>query len=398
MKSLRYHINCLTENISPNELFHTLPEAYFRYHSNICSCGNKLTVLKTYPKTIATFEVGEFKAYITEMHCKKCEKIFLSEELCDLVPKGSKFGYDVLNFIGRSLFIESRDEKQIQDILKKHNIPISMRQIGYLGKKFIIYLALAHRESQEKIKKLMTSNGGYILHIDGTCEGSSPHLMVALDSLSEIVLDSVKLPSENSKQIIPFLENIKKIYGSPVAAVHDMGSGILRAIKEVFPKIFDFICHYHFLKDIGNDLFGAEYVIIRKTLAKNSTRPKLKKILKKLIKEIDTDKTLEKSRDLYIQQQLKGKICNDLPGEISSYLWIHWIFDYKKELYGYGFPFDRDHYVFYQRLVAVKRAIEILPHQIQVNYSINQLNRILNSILDDQDLKKTITLFKEKIT
>jgi len=30
----------------------------------------------------------------------------------------------------------------------------------------------------------------------------------------------------------------------------------MKAIKTVFPGIADFICHFHFLKDIGNDLFG----------------------------------------------------------------------------------------------------------------------------------------------
>ncbi len=61
----------------------------------------------------------------------------------------------------------------------------------------------------------------------------------------------VKLPSENSGQLIPFFENIKKAYGTPIANVHDMGKGILKAIKTVFPEIADFICHFHFLKDIA---------------------------------------------------------------------------------------------------------------------------------------------------
>ncbi len=60
-------------------------------------------------------------------------------------------------------------------------------------------------------------------------------LMSSLDSLSEIVLGNVKVPSEKTEQIVPFLEEIKRRFGLPVAAVHDMGHGILAAVQRVFP-------------------------------------------------------------------------------------------------------------------------------------------------------------------
>ena len=73
-----------------------------------------------------------------------------------------------------ALFVEYKNEKQIQAELKNCNVPISIRQVGYLAKKFIVYLALAHQESRGKIKELLSLRGGYILHLDGTCEGDSP--------------------------------------------------------------------------------------------------------------------------------------------------------------------------------------------------------------------------------
>jgi hypothetical protein len=97
-----------------------------------------------------------------------------------------------------ALFVESKNEKQIQTDLKSCNVPISIRQIGYLAKKFIVYLALAHKESRSKIKDLLSLRGGYILHLDGTCEGDSPHLMSALDEIAQIVLDNIKIPSEKA--------------------------------------------------------------------------------------------------------------------------------------------------------------------------------------------------------
>ena len=64
--------------------------------------------------------------------------------------------------------------------------------------------------------------------------------MSSLDSISEIVLGNVKVPSEKTQELIPFLEEIKRRYGVPLAAVHDLGAGILAAIQAVFPSIPDF--------------------------------------------------------------------------------------------------------------------------------------------------------------
>ncbi len=356
-----------------------------------------MKVTKTHSKKVATFEIGEFFARQTELTCEDCKKICRSEELTELVAHQSKFGFDVMVFVGKSLFLWSRGEKEIQYELREKNIPISIREIGYLGKKFIIYLALAHKECQPKIKQLMALRGGYILHLDGTCEGDSPHLMCALDSITDIVIDNVKLPSENSEQIILFLRQIKEIYGNPIATVRDMGRGITRAIKEVFPGIADFICHYHFLKDIGNDLFGSEYAILRKALTKNRTHRMLRKSLKGLKKEIDADPILTECLNLYLQQQLKGKVTQKLPAAVAVYTWIHWILNAKSELNGYGFPFDRYYLVFYQRLKTVRNAFKILPVGVKKDSKISQLNNILVSVLNDQNLKKTVTTLQEKV-
>jgi len=60
------------------------------------------------------------------------------------------------------------------------NVFISEREVSYLGRKFIIYLALAHRQSRPNLRNLTARKGGYILHVDGTCEGDSPNLYCGL--------------------------------------------------------------------------------------------------------------------------------------------------------------------------------------------------------------------------
>jgi len=57
---------------------------------------------------------------------------------------------------------------------------------------------------------VITRNGGYILHLDGTCEGDSPNLFCGLDWISELVLDSVTISSEKKDKLVPFFPALKR--------------------------------------------------------------------------------------------------------------------------------------------------------------------------------------------
>jgi len=295
--------------------------------------------------------------------------------------------------VGMTLFVECKNEKQIQAELKSRNIAISTRQVGYLAKKFIVYLALAHKESRSKLKDLLSLRGGYILHLDGTCEGDSPHLMSALDEIAQIVLDNIKIPSEKADKIIPFLRRIKDCYGIPLALVHDMGAGILSAVKEVFPGVLDYICHYHFLRDIGKDLFGIEYARIRSELRKYSIRPSLGKIVKSLEEKIETQPDLANSLDVYLKDE--GQSGDVLP-RVLAYILSNWIMDAKSELNGYGFPFDREHLIFYKRLKTARSIVENLSTKKKKDRYIIKLNRVLARALNDKNLKTIVGRMEEK--
>ena len=94
-----------------------------------------------------------------------------------MVPSGCTFGYDVLVFVGQGLFLRHRRVEEIIEDLRVRHIRLSSSEVAYLGKKFVVYLALAHRQSAPGLKEAMHTQGGYILHLDGTCEGGGPMLM-----------------------------------------------------------------------------------------------------------------------------------------------------------------------------------------------------------------------------
>ena len=349
--------------------------------------------MKTHTKTAATLEIGRVRFHETIKHCESCHAIYRSDEPRKLVPHRCRCGFNVLVDVGMALFVECKNEKQIQADLKSCNVAISIRQIGYLAKKFIVYLALAHKQSRSKIKDLLSLRGGYILHLDGTCEGDSPHLMSALDEIAQIVLDNIKMPSEKADKIIPFLRRIKDCYGIPLALVHDMGAGILSAVKKVFPGVADYICHYHFLRDIGKDLFGIEYARIRSELSKYSIRASLGKIVKGLEEKIETQPDLANSLDGYLKDE--GKSGNVLP-RVLAYILSNWILDANSELNGYGFPFDRAHLIFYKRLKTARSIVENLSAKKKKDKYIIKLNRVLARAIGDNNLKTIVSRMEEK--
>ncbi len=58
-----------------------------------------------------------------------------------------------------------------------YKIEISISEIEALIKNFIFYLTVVHQDNNELIRQYIEKQGGYILHLDATCESDSPKLM-----------------------------------------------------------------------------------------------------------------------------------------------------------------------------------------------------------------------------
>lgn len=399
MKILRYYIDKLLGSVSARSLF---PEAIIiDFYPEISRCCNlPLKVQKTrMKKNAVTLDIGPFVAREWVNKCQECGNIYTSQELKKLIPARCDFGYDVIAHIGKSLFLECNNEKEIQSDLKNRNISISRSEIAYLAKKFVVYLALSHKESSSRIKKTIKSRGGYILHVDGMCDGDSPHLMSGLDEISKLVLGNIKVPTEKAEKVIPFLEEIKKRFGKPLATVHDMGKGISNAVKKVFKNTLDFICHYHFLRDIGKDLFGKENDEIRKSLKKYGIQGLLRRQSEQNKKVIDNQPELI---DSFVRVIGNGTTipewANSQTPQVAAYTIIQWALAGKKQGNGYGFPFDRLYLNFYQRLEQVNLLCEQLQEDDNKKAAkpFIKICRILKDTLKDKSLRASVVQMKEK--
>ena len=336
------------------------------------------------------------------MGCKQCNHTYRSEELRALVPPGANFGYDVMVFAGSALFLRYRNEEEVVAELAGKNIQISPREVSLLGMKFITYLSMAHQRRAPEITADMQSRGGYICHLDATCEGGNPLLMSSIDSLSDIVLGNVKMPAEGAEHIVPFLERIKTAYGTPVALVHDMGGGILKAVAKVFPKVPDFICHFHFSRDIGKDLLDVDYNIIRKQLNKHGINAALHKRAKQLKTVIDQNPELINVLEATVKDAALPTDVRQFIPVVSTYTLIQWVLQGKTEGHGYGFPFDRPLLTFTTRIRTFHSVLEKLqPEHLRGKWQDNtpyfKVYHELKNIMKDKQLWNAVEQIEKKI-
>lgn len=365
--------NDTIDDISLTGVFDHPPVIRFRTAKTSCpKCKVKLKVHYTDTRKIYSLHIGAFSAHRTFMYCPVCKKVHPPEELEEMVPPHSNVGYDVIVFIGRLIFQKHHTIKETIAILESRNIHVSSSEVAYLAQKFIVYLSILHQQAGEMFKMQILQNGGYILHIDGTSEGASPHLISAIDEMSNFILANVKVPGESKEQVVPFLKQIKEQYGSPLAVTSDMGRAFLSAISEVFSDIPNYICHFHFLRDIGKDLLEKEYSIIRNTLKKYGVTTQLRYRLRyyfgsgtqdinvdEINQAIETAKQINTPDNLIIKQ-----VCHIL---------LLWALDGKNHSNGFGFPFDRPHAEFYKRLCLLFERLKSFQEQSIVNKTISKI-------------------------
>jgi hypothetical protein len=153
--------------------------------------------------------------------------------------------------------------------------------------------------------------------------------------------------------IIPILKELKASYGTPLGIICDMSKAIRKAIKKVFPGVPIFICHFHYLRDIGKDLFKNDHDLLVATMRDFSVKTTLSKLardLRHLMKDYP-------SLSQHLEADVEKIFNKSLPEEVLAHLLIEWIQDYPSDLHGYGFPFDRANLALAKRM---KEAYEYL--------------------------------------
>jgi len=326
-------------------------------------CGEALQVKVTKTRTVRSAAYGEFLARERQGYCPRHPHLPLvrSAQLARIVAPGSRNAYDVIASVGIERFMEYRQYQEIAvELSRRLKIDVPQRTVSHLAQKFVAYFAIVHQESTPLLRKDMRDRGGYILHVDGTCEEGSRVLLVCMDSISGQVLESRKIGSENAEDVADVLEAVRRDWGPPLAIVHDLRQSLITAAGEVFEGIPQFVCHYHFAADVGKDILLPQVDRLRRLVRRTKVRPKLGALVRSL-KDSAVDKesgelTITSVLGLRSTAKLR-EICSSQIAKAAAHALASWILASFRSGDGYGFPFDMPYLILHDRIQDVYRVL-----------------------------------------
>lgn len=250
-----------------------------------------------------------------------------------ITPRHSGHTFDLIAEVGMLRYLQHRQISEICGLMERHGLHIPARTADWLCMRFLTYFAAVHIESAPQIRALLEKLGGYVLILDGTGH-HGPMVMQMKDGWSGIQLLASSVRLESDDEIIPSLQMLESMFGPPVAAVRDMGSGETSALKQVFPGMYVVTCHFHFLRAAGWKLFEPVYPLFRSRIERTG----LKKRMHHLMRVV--------ARDDY-----KGADASSVLGQCE------WIFNYRKDGKGMPYPFSLPALDFYNRCESVRSEL-----------------------------------------
>ena len=364
---------------------------------------------KTSPRFIQTMAFGQID--LMEQHrwcpngCKDDNEQFIhsrSETLSILVKSGRNIGYDVECYIGRRMFIDNMQATETHDELLKHGLEISLSEVSLLADRFLDHLEGVHLDSAEQLRAAMIKTGGYVAHIDATCEKGRGCTFVVLSGWNGWALIAGRVDTEHHELITPFLQQAIDTFGAPVGFVRDLGKAMRKAIANVKPSVEEktpeLICHYHFGKDIGKDILYDDHEALLSLFRKANLRKKLQDFIKTL-SEAMKGKPLNKMVTKWMESEEAGIPTGD-EGIAVVRSFAQRILDYDHDESQKKFPFSRPYLELYDRCCSIyTRLTKELADEKYIGKTRKYMLRlveILRPIADSDAFKRSADIIREK--
>ena len=427
---------------SLNELvaFGDAPVVRFEPEATHCPlCGDRLKVYKTTePREVVTLRHGVFRVVEQMRYCAghvrdagassdasapgragraggRRRGIYGSDQLRSIAGPGRKYGYDLMAHVGQRYFLDCRNEAEIAAELAERAcpVPVSPRSLHRLLDEFVWFVAAVHEAAVPRLRELFRDNGGYVLCVDGTCEGGSPVHLACRDSVTGIVVAAFKIGSENEAEATRSLQRVQALFDDPVATMSDMSRPLRAAQDAVWPDRRHFVCHYHFVQDVGRDLLKPYHERVDALFRKSKLTSALIEMRRYLGKRVrvSLDQAPLRLDQLMAQaergdteglaraiESLRGAEADSAPRATRSAsleqldreelsLAILWIQAYRSDGRGQGFPFDLPKLAYWRRCACVRRHLaQWLAHAhpgSRQGHHFEKLHRLLSGVVDD---------------
>ncbi len=365
-------------------------EVQYRFDSQPASgsAGKSLPVEKTTTRTVTSLNFSTFEAKeVTRREETGGQRtVRRSAELAQIVPRGHRYAYDLIAKVGCRTFLDGWRIEQIQAELPpgKSGKPIPTSSIYDAQHKFLFYFGCLHHEAASKIREHLRECGNVTWLVDGTLEPGTPVFFGVKEAREGIMLGSWRLPTENEDDIARCLAEAKQRYGAPGRVLRDLSERVSRGCQIALSGVRQFVCHYHFAGDVGQDLYEEPQSALSKRLRAIKLQVRLRDQrsgqTQRLRKAVES-----KSVPLMLAELLDGRDAtngwNPAFGSEVLLALQAWMLDYARDGRRQGFPFDPYLLYFHRRIVQVHDG----------------LNRLLASDTVRRQAPKVLFNFAEKL-
>ena len=344
-----------------------------------------MRVQKTTRRQVLTLELCSFQA-VDVVRTASNHQPQRSPALAALVPKGGKYGYDLIAQVGTQTFLEGRGLQSVAAELRPLGIPFS--SLHDMALKFLYYFGLLHQHyAAPVLRDWFQQRGRMTWLMDATIEPGTPAFFGLLEPENGLCLGAWKVASENADELVPCLQQASERFGTPSEVLHDLGDAMTAACQIVWGKtVRQRVCHYHLLADIGEDLYARPQATLRELVRQLKLQPRLKEQ-----RRGQTDWLRDHVEDTTaLVQVLRGRFADvaaDVLGRELVLAFHQWMLDYASDGRRQGYPFDPYLLYLHRRVVRASMALEGLLGEPAVRQLAPQvlgnLSQMLRNYLGD---------------
>jgi len=371
-------------------------------------CKGPMRVQKTFQHEGRTIEHGTFNVretvYVCADRCRNDDGTLFTKRAQSAVRAimpNSIAGYDLMVFVGLERFLQHKQREEIKaELNEKHGIRLSSGEVSNLTGCFLEYLLRLHHARADQLKAVLEADGGWPMQVDATGEGGRGTLFVVMAGWRKWVLGAWKIATERSDLMLPCMRDTVRRFGPPCGAMRDLGRAVSPAVDDLVSELQLDIpvlaCHQHFLADIGKDLLEPDHSALRELFRRTKVRPKINSLVREIGRKIGFQ--INDARQAVLDWQAKDDTDYSLPPGRDGLAVVRniaqWILDYKADLSGLDFPFDRPYLSFYNRCMIALRAIDaflrIPPDDRKVVSIIRRLSRIVSKVSCEVPFHQTV--------
>jgi hypothetical protein len=315
-------------------------------------------VEKTTSRQVVTLELSTFRA-IEVVRTSPDQQRRHSSLLAGLVPKGGKYGYDLITHVGIQTFLQGRQLQDVAAELCPLTVPLS--SLHDLLMKFLYYFGHWHRQyAAPRLRERFRQQGHTTWLMDATVEPGTPAYFGLLEAEGRVCLEAWKIPTEHADDIVPCLQEATQRFGAPSEVLHDLGDAMMAACDAAWKGTVPHrVCQFHLLRDIGEDLYAGPQALLSELVRKLKLHPRMKEQRRgqtEWLRGHTEDPTA-------LAQLLRGQTTDTSPEVLGRevVLALHqWILDYASDGRRQGYPFDPYLLYFHRRVVRAAAALEQL--------------------------------------